>query len=155
MGATKKCLCAFVRKYLEGRELPEKQGAGLRLNGRERDAPLDPADDKEPCNFRIVYVGNAEDHRHRLERQVEIRRVAGKPVAVVTLRGDADNGDRLRVDEERASDDAGIRAVVVRPRVVAHDGGKGGAFGVIRLGEKETGGGLKSKGAKVVARDKF
>src|ERR1700734_4272343 len=125
MGATKKCLCAFVRKYFEGRELLEKQVAGLRLNGGERDALLDPANDKEPCNFRIVYVGNAGDHRHRLERQIEIGRVAGKPVAVVTLRCDADNGDWLRVDAERASDDAGIRGVVVRPRVVAHDGSKG------------------------------
>src|ERR1700678_3560253 len=132
MGATKKCLCAFVRKYFEGKELLKKQGAGLRLNSGERDAMLDAAGATEPCTIRIVYVGNAEDHRHRLERQIEIGRVAGKPVAVVALRGDADNGDWLRVDAERASDDAGIRGVVVRPRVVAHDGSKGGALGVVR-----------------------
>ena len=102
-----------------------------------------------------MQVGNVEDHRHGLERQIEIGRVAGKPIAEVALRCDADNGDRLRVDAERASDDAGIPAVVVCPGVVAHDSGKGGALGVVSVGEEAAGGGLKSKGAEVVARDEF
>src|SRR5580692_12022389 len=155
MSATKKCLGTFVRKHLEGRELLEKQCAGLRLNGGERDARLDPTDNVDPFNFRIVQVGNAKDHGHRLDRQIELRWVAGKPIAEVTLRRDAENSDWLSIDQESAADNAGIGAVVMSPRVVAHDGGKGGALSVVRVGEEVPSGGLKSKGPEVVARDKF
>jgi hypothetical protein len=155
MGTAKKSLCTLVRKHLEARELLAKQGAGLRLHGGERDARLDAADDVDPLSFRIVHVGNAEDHGHRLERQIKLGRIAGKPIAEVTLRCDADNSDRPCVDAKCASDDAGIRAVVVRPRLVAHDRGKVGALSVVRFGEEAASSGLKSKSVKVVARDKF
>ena len=92
---------------------------------------------------------------HALNGEVELGRSGGDAVAEEAGRRDADDGDRLGVDPEGATDDGRVGVEVVLPGVVAHDGDHGSALDVVGV-EKETAGGrLKAEGAKVVAGDEL
>ncbi len=90
----------------------------LLLQWRHRCSVLHSSHDVKPVRIRIVYIRRAHDLRHRLDRQIVIRRCRNQPVPAESLRGHPDHRHRLRIHPERAPHHLRISSEVPLPRRV-------------------------------------
>ena len=95
-----------------------------------------PADHAQPRGDGLAEDrGVAVDERLLLERNPQIGRVAPQRFAEESRRRDADRGERVPLDEERAADNRRIAAVGALPDVMAQHHGRRRRRRVVRSGE--------------------
>ncbi len=148
-------LAFFRRKIFARRKDLPQQRTQLLLEKSRRHTRLHPANNIEPISIRVAYIRSVCQHRHRLNRQIEIRRRARHPIAKETLRRDPGNRHRLGIHPERTANDGSIAGIIVLPRLVAHHCNHRRADNVVRIGDEPSRLRLQTEGAKVVARDKL
>ena len=124
-------LAGLVVPSLEpGRELRQEravEGRQPRLRLSAREARLQAADDLDPVVLRIVQAVPERRHLRLLHhRHEDVRGAAGLDSGEAVAR-DADDGQRLPVDDDRLVQDGGVRAESARPVAVGEDGDRMGA----------------------------
>ena len=102
---------------------PLAQHAGEpRRHAVGRRARTQAADDAQPRGDRLAQERvSPSDQRLLLQRNPQIGRIASQRFAEKSRRRDADDGERMALDDERDADDRRIAAVGVLPDVMAQD----------------------------------
>ena len=96
-----------------------------------RRARAQPADHAQPRRDRLPQERRvAVDQRLLLQRNPQIGRIAAQRLAEESRRRDADDGERMSLDDERRADDRRIAAVGALPGVMAQHDRPGGAAGM-------------------------
>ena len=102
-----------------------------------------------------MYVGNVRQHRHGLDRQIEIRRPTRQPIAIKALRSDSHHGHGFGIPPESAAHHRGIARIVPLPRLITHHRRHRSARGIVGICDQASHPWLKPECAEVVSGNKL
>ena len=120
------------------------------------DARLDASEDVEPVRIgNLQYAAWAFNHGLHVQRNPDRRRVGVDPIAEEARRSDANDRNRLALDEESRANHVGIGSVRGLPCRVAEDRNRSGAGEIVGGLEHASGVSAEAKGREIIAGDIF
>ncbi len=135
--------------------LPQHAGEARR-QARDGGALAQPAHDPEPRRHRLSHQrAAAGDERFLLQRQPQVRRVRPERIAVEARRCDADDRERMPLDDEARTDHRRVGAIDRLPRCVADHGNRGRRRAVVGWHHEPATEGPDAERREVAAGDPF